>query len=105
LRTWLLGIIVNEARSSWRRYRRAPVDPRLPVFAGGYTVDSGLDVRRAVNRLPPSQLAAIVLHYYLDLAITDAATVLGKSPSTVKSALADARVRLAEELGASYDLD
>jgi RNA polymerase sigma-70 factor (ECF subfamily) len=58
-----------------------------------------LDVRRALLKLPPAQRAAVILHYYEDRTVAEAAAVLGVSDGTVKTALHRARGRLAELLG------
>jgi RNA polymerase sigma-70 factor (ECF subfamily) len=101
---WLLAIVADRARSYWRR--RTP-DVRLdrhdlqiadadPVF---------LDLRKAVNSLPPRQRLAIALYHYVDLSVEDTATVMNCSIGTVKSTLSDARQALRARLGDSYDQD
>jgi RNA polymerase sigma-70 factor (ECF subfamily) len=44
-----------------------------------------VDLRRALRRLPTDQLAAILLHFYLDLPLDTVATALGISTTGVKS--------------------
>jgi RNA polymerase sigma-70 factor (sigma-E family) len=48
-------------------------------------------VAAALRRLPRRQREAVVLRYYLDLSIDEAAQVMGVSPGTVKSATHRAR--------------
>ncbi len=96
----LCTILVDRARKGWRRSQ-----PRLKwdgsaappgiLDAEGHRA---VDVREAITRLPHRQREAIVLHYYVDLSVSDTARVLRCSPGTVKSQLFDARKRLQKEL-------
>ncbi len=99
VRTWLLAITSDQARR-WRQRRRGtwvfsevlpevPIDDALP----------DLDLRRAVNTLPTRQRQAVLLYYYVDLSVADVASVMGCSPGTVKSSLADARAALTRTMG------
>ncbi|WP_432945862.1 RNA polymerase sigma factor [Kribbella sp. CA-253562] len=54
----------------------------------------------AVASLSPRQRACVILRYYDDLTVPAIAAELGCSVGTVKRHLADAKVRLADELGA-----
>ena len=47
--------------------------------------DAVLDVREALAAIPPRQRATLVLRFYCDLDVEQAAMVLGCSPGTVKS--------------------
>ena len=44
-----------------------------------------LDVRAALRSLPPRQRATVVLRYYCDCPVEEAAQILGVTPGTVKS--------------------
>ena len=57
------------------------------------------EVRRALSTLSPKQSACIVLRYYEDLTVTEIADQLGCAEGTVKRHLADARAKLATQLG------
>lgn len=75
---------LTERRSGWAR--RVSLDaqiPELPADAGDH--DAALDVRSALAALPPGQRATLVLRFYCDLNVEQAARVLGCSPGTVKS--------------------
>jgi RNA polymerase sigma factor (sigma-70 family) len=99
---WVLAVLANIAKGRWRR-----LEPVLPLDLGAVVAqrdhDASLDIRRAVNSLPPRQRSAVVLFYYVDLSVLDIAEILGTSPGTVKSALHDGRRSLAERLGVTYE--
>lgn len=58
-----------------------------------------LDLADALLRLPPQQRAAIALHYYEDLPLTEVAVILNCSHATAKVHVFKARRRLAALLG------
>ncbi len=64
---------------------------------------SRFDVAGAVRRLPGSQRAAIVLHYYEDRPVAEIAAILGCSVPTAKVHLFRGRRRLAQLLGEDPD--
>jgi len=53
----------------------------------------------ALRRVPPAQRRVLVLHYLMDLSITDVAAETGVTVGTVKSQLARGRATLAAALG------
>jgi RNA polymerase sigma-70 factor (ECF subfamily) len=61
----------------------------------------GEDLRRAVGRLPHDQRVAILLHFQLDMPITDVAAALGISAAGVKTRINRALKKLRPALGAS----
>lgn len=54
--------------------------------------------REQLTRLPPRQRRVVVLRYYLDLPVQDAADVLGISPSAVASLTHRAITRMRGQL-------
>ena len=105
LRSWLLAIVADQARSRWRRPRAVwdALDPE--TLSTPATGEAGADLQRAVAGLPPRQRAAVILHHYVDLPVAEVAQLLGCSAGTVKSNLHDARKALASTLGESYARD
>jgi len=88
---WLMAIVADQARKSWRR--RLPRFGRPPANSDP-SPDDHADIQRAVDTLPPRQRLAVDCHYFVGLTVAETATVMGCSEGTVKSTLADARTRL-----------
>jgi len=96
---WLTAIITDQARQHWRR-RKPPPQWRLPDEpAEQYDPAVNLDLRAAINGLTPTRRQVVILYYYVGLPTADIAHLLQRTPSMVKSALFDARRRLANLLG------
>lgn len=91
---WLRQILVRSCFQAARRTKRVgAVEIRLtpadePAIPG---VDRHVDIHdqleRALARIPAEQRAAIVLVYYLDLPVADAAQAMGIPHGTAKSRL------------------
>jgi RNA polymerase sigma factor (sigma-70 family) len=94
---WLLAIVADRARRTWRRRSPVPVAEVPDAAAADRTAD--VDLERALARLPRRQRLAVDLHYFVGLSVAEAAAVLGCAEGTVTSALYDARARLRKELG------
>jgi DNA-directed RNA polymerase specialized sigma24 family protein len=63
--------------------------------------DAVLDLRAAVAALPARQRATLVLRFYCDLSVDQAAEILGCSQGTVKSQTARALEAVRRALGAA----
>jgi RNA polymerase sigma-70 factor (sigma-E family) len=84
VRKILFHAFISQQRSAWdRRIVLADTPPEGPV--AGVDRESVLDVRDALQAVPPRQRATLVLRYYCDLDVEQAALALGCSPGTVKS--------------------
>ncbi|MBO1420416.1 SigE family RNA polymerase sigma factor [Streptomyces sp. FH025] len=83
-RRTLVNTFLAEQRTSWwRRTIRTDVEP--DTAAASIDLDVSLDLRKALAALPPRQRATVVLRYYCDLSIDQAAEALGCSSGNVKS--------------------
>jgi RNA polymerase sigma-70 factor (ECF subfamily) len=90
---WLYRLTVRECQrlaASQRRHQIAeavvhPSDPVQPDFSG--SVDERERMGRELGRLPLDQRTVIVLHFYLDLPLTEAAAILDIPVGTAKSRL------------------
>lgn len=84
-RTVLVREFLGERRSAWAR--RVSLHGQLTRASTDETSDHDalLDLRAALAAVPPRQRATLVLRFYCDLNVEQAAQVLGCSPGTVKS--------------------
>jgi RNA polymerase sigma-70 factor (ECF subfamily) len=82
---WVRRVAIRLAVRSARRERLRSLLERQATPS--VTHESGVDLTEALGRLPISQRAAIVLHYYEDRPIAEVAEMLGCSANTVKSHL------------------
>jgi RNA polymerase sigma-70 factor (ECF subfamily) len=112
---WFLRSVVNSAvTATGRRKRLVSFDDAVSVETttanGFFDSDGGPEARllgaetraevwNAIDSLPPSQRAAIVLRYYLELPEAETAQRLGVPAGTVKSRLSTARGRLRAVFG------
>jgi RNA polymerase sigma-70 factor (sigma-E family) len=99
-KTILVREFLREQRSGWaRRVSLDAAAPDRPAF--GPDRDAALDVRTALAALPARQRATLVLRFYCDLSVEQAAELLGCSAGTVKSqtakGIAALRARLRAE--------
>jgi RNA polymerase sigma factor (sigma-70 family) len=75
---------LSERRTGWARLvSLGAALPDRPSAVADH--DAALDVRSALATLPPGQRATLVLRFYCDLNVDQAAHALGCSAGTVKS--------------------
>jgi len=111
---WLFQIASRLTIDSWRKAKRRPNTVSLmdengsvcatpsssedaPDVAMGRQ-DAKLRVRKAVDKLPPRQRAALVLAYFEGLSYPEIAVTLGCSVGTIKTQMSRAMKRLASLL-------
>jgi RNA polymerase sigma factor (sigma-70 family) len=107
-KSWLYGIAVNVARSHLRSRRNAL---SLDTMMGGIVPDfepspeeiaEQMELRRtvfnAVERLSPLNRAAVMLFYYEDFSLREAAEILNISQAAMKGRLHKARQQLKQHL-------
>ena len=98
---WLARVAINRARNRKRdSLRRAEIlqNSVNGSRAEGTDLEALLDLRRAIELLPPQMRLSVGLFYLADLPIDAVAHVLGVAPGTVKSNLYDARQTLKQLL-------
>lgn len=96
---YLRRAVVNQVN---RRFRRRVVERRWLRLSwedrglpdGETRSADALDMARALGRLTPRQRAVVVLRYYEQLSVAEAAAALGCSQGTVKSQTSKALTRL-----------
>jgi RNA polymerase sigma factor (sigma-70 family) len=89
---WLLAITGDQARKAARRFRGTTAE--VPEDGVATEWESRMDVRRAMRQLTDRQRLAIDCYYFAGLSTAETAAVMDCSVGTVKSTLADARLRL-----------
>jgi RNA polymerase sigma-70 factor (sigma-E family) len=83
-RTILVRVYLKERQSRWSTMVQLSSEP--PDRAALTDDREGaLDLRAALSQLPARQRATLVLRFYCDLSVEQAAQLLGCSPGTVKS--------------------
>jgi RNA polymerase sigma-70 factor, ECF subfamily len=101
---WFIGIVANQCREVrrgkwWHLVRLADANPTARIDDSAWF--EGEDLRRAMMQLPHDQRAAILLHFHLDMPLSDVATALGISQSGVKTRINRALKRLRPAMGVS----
>jgi len=109
LRTWLVSIVLNVAKSmlAARRPHQAleelgdPPSPEAGSEDRARLRQAGARVRRAVAALPPRQREVVVLKVFSEMTHREIADVLGLSVGTVKACLHQAVANLRRGMGAA----
>ena len=102
VRAILVREFVRGRRTGWAR--RVSVTGQPPqIRAPAADLDALLDLQAAMAALAPRQRAVLVLRYYCDLDVAQAAEVLGCAPGTIKSQTAKALATLRRTLAYSSE--
>jgi RNA polymerase sigma factor (sigma-70 family) len=101
-RSWLLALVADQGQKRHRRVMRRAQTVEPPRAGAESRPERTVDLERAMARLSARQKLAVDLYYYLDLPVSEVATVMKCSEGTAKSTLADARNRLHDYLGDDF---
>jgi len=96
VRTYLYGIALKLLAAERRRERRS--DPTAPSDATDGALDNSLWVRRALEKLDPSEREILLLREYEQLSYSEVAELLRIPVNTVRSRLFRARMALKSHL-------
>jgi len=91
---YLRRVVVNTHTSWWQRRRRENLVAEVPDRAAPAGFDADVELKRALDELPPKQRAVVVLRLYEDLSERQTANALGCSVGNVKSQYARALGKL-----------
>ena len=102
MKPWFLGIVANECREIrrarwWSVLKVADPEP-IPTTEIDPVTAFG-DLRHAIRRLNHRRRLLLVLHWYLDLPVTEVAAITRSSEDAVKSELSRAVGQLRKLLG------
>jgi DNA-directed RNA polymerase specialized sigma24 family protein len=100
---WVRRVAVRLAMRTIRRERLWAL-VRLELRPPAAPPPSRFDVSGAIRRLPGSQRAAIILHYYEDRPVAEVALILGCAEPTARVHLHRGRNRLRQLLGEDDDV-
>lgn len=100
-RPWMMAIVVNSAKQSWRRRGRetyledSAEEPSVqpPDIAGKVSLET------AVQSLPEDMRAAVILFYFDGMSVSEISCATGDAPGAVKTRLCRARQKLRTLLG------
>lgn len=107
IKTWMLRVVINEAKQQTRGKKLTMILLESVKQATGGTDEPEAvltrneerrSLRYALDQLKPDQREAVVLRYYSDLTVPEIAAVTGEREGTIKSRLNRAKNRLGEIL-------
>lgn len=107
LKTWFYRIIVNTSIDFIRKHRRITVmdDDILVVHLPQLEDEmTDMDLREAIDQLPPKYKTLIILRFFEDLKIDEIAEITGHNVNTVKTRLYRALKKLRIEVGEDFRL-
>jgi RNA polymerase sigma-70 factor, ECF subfamily len=102
---WLYKTATNRAISYLRRQKRAGEVPPLEEAAAPFRLDersaATLDLQAALSRLPPEQVACIMLTAYAGYSSQEASAILGITPEAVRQRVCRAMRSMRKTLAVS----
>jgi len=102
---WFIGIVANQCREvrrgRWWGIVRLPVGAEMPEDRADLSWFEGEELRQAMDALPRDQRLAVLMHFHLDMPLSDVGTALGISAAGAKTRIHRALRRLRPALGAT----
>lgn len=97
---WVTGWLVTTALNLTKRRGRMSRHSLLPAIPRDdmASVDARIDAQQALRSLPARQQEAVVLHYLIDLPVSEVAQIMGCAEGTVKAHLSKAREAMARRV-------
>lgn len=89
IKPWIYKILVNCALDYIRKNKKyVAISDNLDIYnSSEYDTYKDLDLQRALDELPESYRAVIILRYFEDMKILDIAEILNENTSTIKTRL------------------
>jgi len=102
IRPWFLGIVANECKSMrrtrwWSVLKFPDVEP--PTMPSSDAHSKFSELRRGIRRLKHRRRLMLVLHWYLDLPMSEIAVITRSSEDAVKSEVSRAMRQLRDLIG------
>lgn len=103
MRPWFLGIVANECRSArrsrwWSVVRSEALEPTAEPADDALV--EGMELRRALREMDQSRRLILVLHWWLDLPVSEIAAITGTSVHGAESRLTRATQELRRRMEA-----
>ena len=99
-KAWLIRVTINVAKDllSKRGYHEELTD-RIELPEAGPAREELMDLRNAINQLPPDYKEVVCLYYLQGLPVKTIAEILDRNENTVKTHLSRAREQLRNYFG------
>lgn len=93
-RAWLCRILVNTCKDMLKRRSRTDTLELTENITAAPADQEALELREAIDHLPPEQRMCVILHYLEGWSVAEVAQALGVPQGTVKTRLMYARGRM-----------
>jgi len=96
---WVHRVVRNRSISLLRRRQAHERARSIPAESASNEIEiPDPFLMKAIRALPPAQRTALILRYYLDYSVSEAAHILGKRQGTIRALTAQATSRLRQAL-------